>query len=65
MTVLCMKLKCSADFMTFYGCIDEILNEDEAEEKNRLINEVLELQNTLDGVFIHILGKFTAAVYFS
>ncbi|KXJ12571.1 short coiled-coil protein B [Exaiptasia diaphana] len=27
---------------------DEILDENEVEEKNRLINEVLELQNTLD-----------------
>jgi hypothetical protein len=43
------SIKSSIGNKAFYIVVGESLDEDEAEEKNRLITEVLELQNTLDG----------------
>ena len=46
---------CTTDCMLFvilcpfYAGLDPDLNPDEEEEKRRLISQVLELQNTLDG----------------
>lgn len=36
-------------FVGFVAELDPDVNQDEEEEKRRLINQVLELQNTLDG----------------
>ena len=38
--------------LVFITALDPDLSPDEAEEKERLIAQVLELQNTLDGVYL-------------
>ena len=48
-----MQLKNLDDmFLSHYVGLDPDINPDEEEEKRRLITQVLELQNTLDGKFI-------------
>ena len=45
--------------------LDPDINPDEEEEKRRLITQVLELQNTLDGKFVnYFLNLFDTHFYF-
>jgi len=65
--VYCSKLNyCSINlnicFPTIFIGLDRDMSPDELEEKARLITQVLELQNTLDGKYflyrkIHCIGK--------
>lgn len=46
-----MDTKCASKDIVYFSVLDPDLSPDEMEEKSRLISQVLELQNTLEGDF--------------
>lgn len=56
----CFKYLClylNINLCVYFSDLDPDINPDEEEEKQRLITQVLELQNTLDGLFYLVINN--------